>query len=113
MLLRQRGFGYANNRPFGVLKLRTMRYGPSDACGTGPTLKGDPRITRIGRFFCAGSIDELLRLINSVRGLVDTLEEAERRVEYDLEYVDGWSLPLDLRILWATLLRGFVHESAC
>jgi len=36
----------------------------------------------------------------------------EKRIEYDLYYIQNWSLGLDFRIMWLTLWRGFVHENA-
>ncbi|MGQ4807325.1 UDP-glucose:undecaprenyl-phosphate glucose-1-phosphate transferase [Candidatus Entotheonellaceae bacterium PAL068K] len=36
----------------------------------------------------------------------------ERRLEYDLYSVQHWSLGLDLKILWLTLWRGFMHKNA-
>ena len=36
----------------------------------------------------------------------------ETRVEYDLYYIRHWSLRLDLKIMWLTLIRGFFHEHA-
>jgi exopolysaccharide biosynthesis polyprenyl glycosylphosphotransferase len=35
-----------------------------------------------------------------------------RRTEYDLYYIEHWSLALDLKILWLTLWRGLVHRNA-
>jgi Undecaprenyl-phosphate glucose phosphotransferase len=31
----------------------------------------------------------------------------EKRIEYDLYYIEHWSLSLDLKIMWLTLVRGF------
>ena len=31
----------------------------------------------------------------------------EKRIEYDLYYIENWSLALDLKIMWLTLVRGF------
>jgi Undecaprenyl-phosphate glucose phosphotransferase len=31
----------------------------------------------------------------------------EKRIEYDLYYIENWSVGLDLKIMWLTLLRGF------
>jgi putative colanic acid biosynthesis UDP-glucose lipid carrier transferase len=50
--------------------------------------------------------------INGWRGETDTLEKMERRVEYDLEYIQNWSLWLDLKIILLTLVRGFWHRNA-
>jgi Undecaprenyl-phosphate glucose phosphotransferase len=36
----------------------------------------------------------------------------EKRIEYDLYYIENWSLALDLKILWMTVTNGMVHEHA-
>jgi Undecaprenyl-phosphate glucose phosphotransferase len=36
----------------------------------------------------------------------------EKRIEYDLYYIENWSVKLDLKIMWLTLLRGFFHKHA-
>src|SRR5262245_4731229 len=36
----------------------------------------------------------------------------EKRIEYDLYYIEHWSVSLDLKIMWLTLLRGFFHKHA-
>jgi putative colanic acid biosynthesis UDP-glucose lipid carrier transferase len=36
----------------------------------------------------------------------------EQRLEHDLYYVQHWSLLLDIKILWLTLWRGFIHKNA-
>lgn len=46
--------------------------------------------------------------INGWRG--DT--SIEKRIECDLFYIDNWSLFFDLRILWLSLWRGFIHKNA-
>ena len=36
----------------------------------------------------------------------------EKRIEYDLYYIENWSVRLDLKIIWLTLLKGFFHKHA-
>ena len=36
----------------------------------------------------------------------------ERRIEYDLHYIERWSLGFDLKILWLTLVRVFRGQNA-
>jgi len=50
--------------------------------------------------------------IHGFRGETDTDEKMEMRVQYDLYYIDNWSLWLDLRIIIRTLVVGFVNENA-
>jgi Undecaprenyl-phosphate glucose phosphotransferase len=35
----------------------------------------------------------------------------EKRIEYDLYYIGNWSLRLDFKILWLTLVRGFFKHA--
>ncbi|MDQ3487817.1 MAG: undecaprenyl-phosphate glucose phosphotransferase [Acidobacteriota bacterium] len=35
----------------------------------------------------------------------------EKRIEYDLYYIENWSVGLDLKIMWLTVIRGF-HRHA-
>jgi Undecaprenyl-phosphate glucose phosphotransferase len=36
----------------------------------------------------------------------------EKRIEYDLYYIENWSLMLDLKIMWLTVIKGFFHKHA-
>ncbi len=36
----------------------------------------------------------------------------EKRIEYDLYYIENWSVRLDLKIMWLTLLKGFFQKHA-
>lgn len=67
-----------NGKPFKMYKFRTM-YVNAEEClkdlldenemdGPAFKMKDDPRITRVGHFLRATSIDELLQLINILRG---------------------------------------------
>lgn len=46
--------------------------------------------------------------VNGLRGQTSL----RKRLQYDLFYIRNWSLMFDLRILWITLFRGFVHPNA-
>ncbi|WP_108444438.1 undecaprenyl-phosphate glucose phosphotransferase [Halomonas denitrificans] len=50
--------------------------------------------------------------VNGLRGETDTLEKMEKRVEYDLWYIDNWSVWLDLRIILLTVFKGFINKNA-
>ena len=57
-----------NGEPFEMLKLRTMRQG-HDPIGVGTAVTaGDPRVTKVGALLRRGALDELLNLVNVVRG---------------------------------------------
>ena len=154
VMFRQPRWGF-NNRVITVLKFRTMHTKLGDVSGAQRTVRGDPRVTRAGRWLRASSIDELPQLINVLRGEmslvgprahpitmrvadqlyheavdgyvarhrvkpgmtglaqingcrgeVSTMDEARKRVRYDLEYAARWSLWLDLKILLLTPVRA-------
>jgi Undecaprenyl-phosphate glucose phosphotransferase len=147
-----------DNREFDIFKFRTMTWNPDAASAAlTQTARGDRRITRIGRFLRASSLDELPQLFNvlqgtmslvgprphavdmrteqrlgaditdlyahrhrvkpgitgwaqvhGARGATDTTAQLARRVEFDLHYIDHWSLLLDLKILvltWRAVLQ--------
>jgi lipopolysaccharide/colanic/teichoic acid biosynthesis glycosyltransferase len=50
--------------------------------------------------------------INGWRGETDTEEKIQRRVEYDLEYIENWSALFDLQILLKTPLALLKNENA-
>lgn len=50
--------------------------------------------------------------INGWRGETDTLEKMRKRVEYDLYYIENWSLWFDLRIILLTVFKGFINKNA-
>jgi Undecaprenyl-phosphate glucose phosphotransferase len=50
--------------------------------------------------------------INGWRGPTDTVEQIAGRVRHDLDYIENWSPMLDLRILFATVFRGFTDKNA-
>ncbi|TKB83495.1 MAG: undecaprenyl-phosphate glucose phosphotransferase, partial [Mesorhizobium sp.] len=50
--------------------------------------------------------------INGWRGEMDTNEKIRMRTEYDLYYIENWSLLFDLRILFLTPIRLLNTENA-
>jgi len=149
-IFKQKRFGF-NNELVEVFKFRSMYTDMGDANASKLVTKGDPRVTRVGRFIRKTSIDELPQLfnvltgqlslvgprphatqakaadelydqvvdgyfarhrvkpgitgwaqINGWRGETDTHEKIEKRVKYDLDYIDRWSIAFDLYIIAKT-----------
>lgn len=50
--------------------------------------------------------------VNGYRGETDRIEKMERRVAHDLYYLGNWSFALDMRIIAATVVKGFMHTNA-
>ncbi len=46
------------------------------------------------------------------RGETDTLEKMSKRVEYDLYYIENWSLGFDIKIIFMTIFKGFINKNA-
>ncbi|MDE1896862.1 MAG: exopolysaccharide biosynthesis polyprenyl glycosylphosphotransferase [Rhodospirillales bacterium] len=150
----------AQGRPFTVLKFRTMRHEP--ALAFTQARPGDARVTRIGHFLRRTSLDELLQLVNVIRGEMSlvgprphapettvegisfenalklyrlrhrvkpgitglaqvrglrgetrSLPALEHRLASDLEYIQNWSVGLDIAILLRTLPVPFGQANAC
>ncbi len=160
ILFKQKRYGF-NNEVIDVWKFRSMYVDQSDPDAKRVVTKGDPRVTRVGRFIRKTSIDELPQLfnvlmgslalvgprphalkgltqnklfeqvvdgyfarhkvkpgvtgwaqINGWRGEVDTPEKIRKRVEFDLYYIENWSLFLDFKILVLTPFRIIGQEGA-
>ncbi len=45
--------------------------------------------------------------VNGYRGETDTLEKVRGRISHDLEYIDNWSIWLDIRIIFRTIRTVF------
>jgi putative colanic acid biosynthesis UDP-glucose lipid carrier transferase len=50
--------------------------------------------------------------IHGLRGETKTLEKMEQRVQYDLYYIDNWSVWLDFKIVLLTVIKGFINKNA-
>jgi len=67
VLFRQKRYGF-NNQVVDVLKFRSMYHEMADPDAKQVVTKGDPRVTRVGRFIRKTSIDELPQLFNVLQG---------------------------------------------
>ena len=50
--------------------------------------------------------------VNGLRGETDTCEKMQKRIEYDLYYIDNWSFIFDIKILFMTLLSRKAYSNA-
>jgi exopolysaccharide biosynthesis polyprenyl glycosylphosphotransferase len=149
----------AHGQTFPVLKFRTMTYDPNRQFAQAQ--RGDRRVTRIGRFLRRTSLDELLQLINVIRGEMSlvgprphapetkvegisfenalrmyhlrhrvkpgitglaqirgqrgetpAISALEQRLDSDLEYIQSWSLWLDISILLQTIPTVLSQKNA-
>jgi putative colanic acid biosynthesis UDP-glucose lipid carrier transferase len=50
--------------------------------------------------------------VNGLRGETATVEKMQRRVQYDLEYLNNWSFKMDLEIIARTALTVLGHRNA-
>lgn len=50
--------------------------------------------------------------INGFRGETETINKMVKRIEYDLDYIHRWSVWLDIKIIVATVFKGFVNKNA-
>ncbi|MHA1524890.1 MAG: undecaprenyl-phosphate glucose phosphotransferase [Alphaproteobacteria bacterium] len=67
VLFRQRRYGF-NNELVEVFKFRSMYIDNTDQNAAKLVTRGDPRVTRVGRFIRKTSLDELPQLFNVLRG---------------------------------------------
>ena len=160
VIFRQERHGF-NNEIIDVYKFRSMYADQCDPTARKLVTKGDPRVTRVGRFIRKTSIDELPQFFNALRGdlslvgprphalaaqahnrlynevvegyfarhrvkpgvtgwaqingwrgEVDTEEKIRIRTEFDLYYIENWSLLFDLKILLMTPIRLLNTENA-
>ena len=65
VLFKQKRYGF-NNECIEIYKFRSMYVDQADAAASRLVTKGDPRVTRVGRFIRKTSLDELPQLFNVV-----------------------------------------------
>ncbi len=97
ILFKQRRHGY-NDRVIEIWKFRSMYHEQSDPEARRVVTRGDPRVTRVGRFLRRSSIDELPQLFNVLRGdlslvgprphAIDAVSSGSERFA---QIVDGYS----------------------
>jgi lipopolysaccharide/colanic/teichoic acid biosynthesis glycosyltransferase len=95
VLFMQKRHGF-NNEVINVFKFRSMYTDQCDPTARAAVTKGDPRVTRVGRFIRKTSIDELPQFFNVLRGdlsLVGPRPHAVVAAAHDrlfAEVVDGY-----------------------
>ena len=50
--------------------------------------------------------------IHGLRGETQTLDKMQQRVEYDLYYIEHWSIWLDMKIIVRTVVGGWAGKNA-
>jgi putative colanic acid biosynthesis UDP-glucose lipid carrier transferase len=50
--------------------------------------------------------------VHGLRGETDTLDKMQKRVEYDLYYIEHWSLWLDVKIILRTMVSAWISRNA-
>ncbi|MCS5422113.1 MULTISPECIES: sugar transferase [Psychrilyobacter] len=149
VIFKQKRLG-KNGRVFEIYKFRSMCVGAEK--GGVYSSKGDARVTKVGSFIRATSIDEFPQFINIIKGDMSLIgprptltyhpwkleeysekqkrrfhvrpgvtgwaqingrKEVEwnRRIEYDVEYVDNFSLMFDMKIFIETIFKVLKMEN--
>jgi putative colanic acid biosynthesis UDP-glucose lipid carrier transferase len=88
-LYRQQRFGF-DGRPIQVLKFRTMHRDRCDSAGA-PVVaarRGDPRVTRLGRYLRRTSLDELPQFVNVLKGEMSIVGPRPHAMAQSLRYAD-------------------------
>lgn len=49
--------------------------------------------------------------VNGWRGETDTLDKMQNRIDYDLYYLNHWSVSFDIKIILLTIFKGFVGKN--
>ena len=89
-----------HNRTFKMYKFRTMRQQTEDEEKEGWTVKGDPRVTGIGKFLRSTSLDEIPQMFNVLKGdmsLIGPRPERPQFVEKYKEEIPGYMIKHQVR----------------
>ena len=103
-----------HNHAFKMYKFRTMYVQDTKEEKKGWTTKNDPRVTKVGRiprYMIKHQVRPGLTgwaQINGYRG--DT--SIRKRIEYDIYYIENWSMSFDFKIMFLTIFKGFINENA-
>ncbi len=84
VFFRQQRYG-RGKRPFEILKLRTMTV-LEDGDDFRQVVKGDVRITRVGRFLRTTSLDELPQIFNVLRGDMSLVGPRPHAIKHDEDF---------------------------
>ena len=75
-----------NNRPFAILKFRTMVFVPGPELTVPQARRHDLRVTRVGRVLRRTSLDELPQLFNVLKGEMSLVGPRPHAVVHDARY---------------------------
>lgn len=81
----QKRLGF-NNQVFEIFKFRSMYHREIPEERVQQATRGDPRITRVGRFIRATSIDELPQLLNVLNGTMSLVGPRPHALSHNEEY---------------------------
>lgn len=85
VLFKQKRLGF-NNREFHIYKFRSMYHRDAPEIVVQQASRRDPRVTRVGRFIRAASIDELPQLLNVLDGTMSLVGPRPHALSHNEEY---------------------------
>jgi lipopolysaccharide/colanic/teichoic acid biosynthesis glycosyltransferase len=85
-----------HNKPFQIIKLRTMIQG-ADKLGLRLTAAGDARITKVGKFLRRAKLDEVPQLMNVLGGEMSLVGPRPELPEYASKYAPEETMVLEVK----------------